>query len=271
MAEAADILDIVRHLTRDFGTPFDLNFPAPVGSQLRLPHPMVEPSSVVVLSNTDGMPIDADTFAVNGHQGVLRLSDAASHTDGVTVQGVFYQWFLDEDLLFYIDMIVSEHLHNRGDGGTLSTIYGAEKEVLGIGALVLSLEALLFELSTDIDVVSPEGVNIPAHQRHNQVSQLINFWTNKYDEKAAMLNVGLKRIETFDLRRVSRTTERLVPTYRPREIDHHAPPIRVRPPIDPIADTGMDLESEAWIEAHGDEGDVGVIDAGDNFYGQGGW
>jgi hypothetical protein len=264
-----DYLAVVRNLTRDFGTPFDVNFAPRVGSQLRLPHPMVDPDSVVVVNNTTGLEVPQANWAVNSHQGVLRLSSAASFTDGISLTGIYYQWFLDEDLYFFIDMIIKEHMHHRGMLNE-SGIHGAEVEVIGIGALCLALQSLLTELSTDLDVVSPEGVNIPAHQRYSQVQQLLSYWQAKYDEKAAMLNVGLKRMETFDLRRVSKQTERLVPIYRPRELDHYTPPIRVRPPIDPIADSGLDDEADAWIEEHGSEGDMGFIDVGATFFGTGG-
>lgn len=266
MAAPEDFLSVVRNLTRDFGTPFEVVFTPPVGAQLRLPHPLVDPGTVSVTDNNGGTLVAATEWAVHTHQGVLRLADAASFDQGVTISGIYYQWFLDQDLVFFVDLMIQEHLHHR-TGGSVDRIYGAEVQVVGIGALCLALRSLLTELSTDIDVVSPEGVNIPARQRYSQVQQLLNYWTAQYDEKAAMLNVGLKKIETFDLRRVSRTTERLVPIYRPRELDQHAPPVRVRVPIDPIAPTEVDEEIGYWNDGYGEVGYA----TDDNFFGSGGW
>ena len=42
-----------------------------------------------------------------------------------------------------------------------------------------------------------------------------------------MLNIGLHRIETFTLRRISRLTNRYVPIYRPQEVDDGSIPQRV--------------------------------------------
>jgi hypothetical protein len=44
------------------------------------------------------------------------------------------------------------------------------------------------------------------------------------------MGVGLKAPEVMDMRRVSRTTGRLVPIFEDREYDEHGPPIRKLPP-----------------------------------------
>ena len=131
--------------------------------------------------------------------------------------------------------------------------------MLGIGCLVGALWSLMTEVATDIDVSDPEGMNIPAHQRYQQVSQLVSFWSAKYDEKAAMLNVGLKRIEQYTLRRESRLTGRYVPIYRGRELDNPRPPIRVRPPIEQIAPTAAD-EEEQYMNSRYPEANYGTGD-----------
>jgi hypothetical protein len=54
-----------------------------------------------------------------------------------------------------------------------------------------------------------------------------------YKELAAAFNVGPYRIQVLNLRRVSRTTGRLVPEYVEQEFDDRTfPPIRIFPPID---------------------------------------
>jgi hypothetical protein len=158
---------------------------------------------------------------------------------------MYYQWFLDEDLDFFSKVIISEHMHHR-PGVDLQSIMGVEVEVMGIGALVGALWSLLAEFATDIDVSSPEGMNIPAHQRFNQVQTLIGYWEKRYEEKAAMLNVGLKRIEMHTLRRITRLSNRYAPVYRGREIDNPRPPIRIRPLIDPGEATPFEDEESFW-------------------------
>lgn len=244
MATLSDISEIARQLSRDFGTYFEINYAA-AGATLRLPHPLVQGSSVSVVDNATSTALSTDVWAINERNGLLQLQTPETYTAGVTVTGVYHQWFLDEDLDFHANLVSIEHLYHR-TGANLATIDGVEVEVMGMGCLVSALWALLTELATDIDVSSPEGMNIPAHQRFNQVQQLITYWTNQYEEKAAMINVGLKRIEQFTLRRQSRLTNRLVPLYRVREIDNPKPPVRVRPPIDPIEPTAFEEEDQYW-------------------------
>ena len=83
---------------------------------------------------------------------------------------------------------------------------------------------------------------IPASQRFRQIWELAGFYTTTYKQEAAMLGVGLDRIEQFTLRRVAYLTNRLVPLLREREVDNPAPPQRVLPPIpDGLQDGEGDL------------------------------
>lgn len=261
MTTLAEVSSVARNLSRDFGTFFEVNF-ASVGATLRLPHPLVEPNSLSVIDNTTGD--DVTTAVLNARNGLLKVPNPGQYDDGLYVSGLYYEWFLDADLEFFANIIVVEHLHNR-PGVALESITGPEIEVMGMGALVGALWSLLAEFATDIDVSTPEGINIPAHQRYQQVQSLISYWERRYDEKAALLNVGLKRIEAFTLRRVSRLTNRLVPLYRPREIDNPRPPIRIRPLIDPIQTTAFEEEEAFWTATRDGQG----VESFD--YGYGGW
>lgn len=236
-------------MSRDFGSYFEVNFAHPIGSTLRLEHPLVEADSMIALNNTDGsMLIDA---VLNPRMGLLKVPNPNSYTAGVYVSGIYYEWFMNEDLEFHAQMMATEHLHGRSST-SLEMISGAEVEVMGIGTLVSAFWSLLAEFATDIDISTPEGLSIPARQRYQQVQALIQYWEKRYEEKAAMLNVGLKKTEQFTLRRVSRLTNRYVPLYRAREIDDPRPPVRVRPPIDPIYPTPYEQEEAAWAASQAD-------------------
>ena len=65
------------------------------------------------------------------------------------------------------------------------------------------------------------------------VSSLLDYWMKEYNGRAAALNIGLERLEMVTLRRVSKTTNRLVPIYKEREIEDTGPVERLWPPIDP--------------------------------------
>src|SRR4029077_8235436 len=78
---------------------------------------------------------------------------------------------------------------------------------------------------------------IPAHMRFQQVLQLFQYWKGQYDQMAAATNTGINAIEMNQLRRISRFTNRYVPTFRGREIDDPTPPIRVWPEIPTLVPT----------------------------------
>lgn len=257
MTTIADLSNYARRFCRDWGTFFQVDFPTLNASTLRMPHPLTPAASMVVRDNANQNELVQGTdYEVDERMGIARLLQATSTwPSGVSVEGRYYQWFLDEDLEFFATVMLNEHSQNRV-GFSLSTLYGAEAEVLAIGTLVQALWSLTTEFSTDIDVSTPEGISIPAHQRFTQVFQLLQFWKTQYDEKAAMLNVGLKRIEMFNLRRISRLTNRYPPMYRSREVDDPRPPVRVRPDIDPIVPTPYEEEEEMWRQQYPENAEV---------------
>lgn len=73
---------------------------------------------------------------------------------------------------------------------------------------------------------------MPRSQRYHQVMAHIAALQQRYQTLSQQMNVGLYRIEMANLRRVSRTTGRLVPLYTEREYDDHTLPTRILPPID---------------------------------------
>ena len=103
-----------------------------------------------------------------------------------------------------------------------------EKSVIAVGRHPLS--DLRFDPNLDIDVSTAEGTHVPRSQRWRQIISQIDILTSKYKELAAMMGVGLYAPEVFDMRRVSRSTGRLVPIFLDREYDETGPPIRKLPP-----------------------------------------
>jgi hypothetical protein len=108
-----------------------------------------------------------------------------------------------------------------------------------MGAVVRALWSLSIELALDIDVSTPEGMYIPAHQRYSQVIQQMQFWEGQYQERLGSLNIGLGALEQFRLRRVALTTGRYVPVYVDREFDDPRWPHRLYPAISEQPDTEM--------------------------------
>jgi len=69
----------------------------------------------------------------------------------------------------------------------------------------------------------------------------LEYWTQEYNKRAQALNIGLERLEVVNLRRVSRTTNRLVPLFKPREVGDYGPIERIFTDID---DGLINLEEE---------------------------
>ena len=95
------------------------------------------------------------------------------------------------------------------------------------------------------------------------IQQLLQYWTAEYEKKARALNIGLDRIEVFNLRRTSRTTNRLVPVQKSRELGDYGPIERVYSPIDDgeivIAEEEDELRTDVFIDGDPPEGYVSGI------------
>jgi hypothetical protein len=148
----------------------------------------------------------------------------------VLVAGYHYIWFSDSDVARAVQNISDEVLYTT-PGQDLSEVDPAVSEVAQMGAVVRLLWSLCIELALDIDVSTPEGMFIPAHQRYAQVLQMMQYWENEYQTRAQSLNLGYGALEVFKLRRVALTTGRYVPMYQNREIDDPRWPKRLYPPI----------------------------------------
>jgi hypothetical protein len=178
--------------------------------------------------------VNGTDYTVDARNGYILLTAPLASGTTLYVNFYAYEWFLDDDLLSFTNFMLAEHGQDLVNF-SLGTVSAAEAEVIRLGVTVMALWALANELSRDIDVTTfVDGTAVPASQRFRQVMDMISRFENLYDSKAAMLNVGLNRIEAFTLRRVSLTTNRLVPVYIPREIDDLATPQRVYPPRDPL-------------------------------------
>jgi hypothetical protein len=146
------------------------------------------------------------------------------------IAGYHHTWFADSDIARAVDSIATEVLYTT-PGKEISDLPDSHLEVLEIGAVVHLLWSLLIELALDIDVQTPEGISIPAHQRYQQMLQMMQYWEGEYTDRAASLGLGYGAMEIFQLRRVSYTTGRYVPVFVNREIDDRRWPKRVYPPI----------------------------------------
>lgn len=118
--------------------------------------------------------------------------------------------------------------------------------------VVEALWGLMTEFSRDIDVTTSESIHIPASQRFRMVQSLLEYWMNAYNKQARALNIGVEKIEMLSLRRVSRSTGRLVPLYKERELNEYGPVTQVFPEIGKgdlqIAEVEEEIREDVYID-----------------------
>jgi hypothetical protein len=236
VATVQDIVNAARLWLRDYSQFYTSTVTGDgINYAYHLPHPLVKVDStlqVIRQTSTPQVLVLNTDFTVDARNGWLILTSPLPVGAVLVVNFFAFDWFLDEDLQMFANFMIGEFGQNIS-GYSIANVEPAEAEALGLGTTVMALWSLLNELARDIDVSSfVDGTNIPATQRFRQVQALLMSFEGMYKDKAAMLNVGLDRIEAFALRRVSLTTNRLVPVYKPREIDDLSTPRRVYPPVD---------------------------------------
>ncbi|MER5754286.1 hypothetical protein [Streptomyces sp. NPDC002088] len=190
-----------------------------------------------------------EDYALDPLNGILTLTGALPLDALLLVSGDSYSLFADDELDTYIHDAFGQH--NRGR--TISTRYRdehgfirydevpvdvhnlpPEEDVMVVLlATIEAMWALSTDAATDINVQTADGTSVDRGQRFAQIQTQISMLNDRYKTLCEKMGVGLYSIEVTNLRRVSRTTGRLVPLFREREYDDHSLPERILPPIGP--------------------------------------
>jgi hypothetical protein len=219
-------IELARNYLRDFPKFFQVSFDA-LGRTFELGNPNVDSTTLwvatVVGSTVTQLPSTA--YSIDERNGLIRLATTPATNTKLMVEGYYYEWLLPKDLQFYAERSIN--FHKPTIHIPLEQANQAVLDVIGIGALVEALQALMTEFARDIDVMTSESVHIPGSQRFRMLQSLIQQWEVEYRKHANSLNIGPERIEQFSLRRVSRTTNRLVPLFRSKELGDYGPMERI--------------------------------------------
>jgi hypothetical protein len=171
------------------------------------------------------------TYTVEAGIGVVHTVTAPASNVVLKVVGSVYRYFSDAEIEYFVNTAVTQHTFNRTDGYgrqmNISMLPEVEVYPITILSTIEALYALATDASFDIDIQAPDGVTIPRAQRYSQLMGLIAQRQEQYRNICSALNIGLWRIEIGVLRRVSRTTNKLVPVYMPQEVDDARKPERV--------------------------------------------
>lgn len=191
--------------------------------------------SVIVEGSPDVIWIQGVDYEVAETEGEIVIIRAGLPAAGtiIRIQGTGYKFFSNTEMDTFVTEAFRLHLVGRNPMPTYANLPATEDYLVAILAAIEALWVMATDASFDIDIGVPEGVSIPRSQRFAQIMALINQRMEQYKELASALAVGPFRIQMFNLRRVSRTTNRLVPIYVPQEFDDRTyPPVRVFAPID---------------------------------------
>jgi hypothetical protein len=207
-------------------------------------------TTTVSLQTTQGQPptlVDPSGYTIDPYAGTVLLDSAVADQTRLIVTGNHWQFFIDADLFLIINSAALKHTNDASSlqvwrdldnfkhylysDQTVDTLRPVEYAVVALLAAYEALSIVQADAAYDIDVSTSEGTSLPRSQRFSQIAARQALLKERYDELCMQLGVGLARIEVFTLRRVSRTTGRLVPVYVDREYDDVlSPPIRTYAP-----------------------------------------
>ena len=230
----AQLYDLTSRVRLELGDqPVQFTFTA-VGdgsnSDFQLPCKPVDINNLAVYVN--GSPIAYPTgYTLEADIGMLHFAHTPANNAAILVTGVRFRYFTDDDICQFITTAVEQHTYNRtdsfGSNVTLRSIDAVEEYPLAILAVIEALWVLATDSAFDINITAPDGVVVPRAQRYQQLTNIIQQRWEQYRTLCAQLNIGLWRIEMGTLRRISRTTNKLIPIYIPQEIDDGRKPERV--------------------------------------------
>lgn len=263
------LADAIRRIRLEVGDPLQPFLTSSLGdgftSLYDLPKQNIDPVtlSVTVVNGATTTVLNPNTdYTVNTELGYLQLTNPVPNGATLITEGNAWGMFTDDDLTLFVNDSVSQHCNNRFIKERIRTSQGfiAYKDMpMNLSNLPMIEEPLIIMLctinvlwtlandaSTDADIVTAEGTIVNRTARYQQLMNHINDLQYRYERYCGQLNVGVFRSETLRLRRVSRTTNRLVPVFVSREYDDHTWPERVLPPIDKPWTDESGIPSPLW-------------------------
>lgn len=238
MTDVPTLISRARLEMGDIGQPFTSQFQGDSTTKIvNTPRKPVSATTVTatLVDNSTGIPTTLNQgtdYTVDERSGTLTLASAAPSGSTLVVTGTAYSYFTDADWTTFVSTAITDHIHNRQDVPDLTFLPAEEEYPVALLGVVMALYALMNDAAFDIDIATPEGVSIPRHQRYEQVQGMLAARLDQYNKWCSAFNVGPWNIEMFSLRRVSKSTGRLVPIYTPQELADSRWPMEQFPRID---------------------------------------
>ena len=195
-----------------------------------LPCKPIDLGTLLVTVNDTPVPYPTG-YTLEADAGVVHFVTPPPDGSTIVITGNKFRYFTDDDICLFINTAIEQHTYNRTDSFgsvvNIKSIPAVEEYPLAILAVIEALWVLATDAAFDINITAPDGVIIPRAQRYQQLTSIIAQRWEQYRTLCAQLNIGLWRIEMGTLRRISRTTNKLIPIYMPQEIDDARRPERV--------------------------------------------
>lgn len=233
MATLSSLVERVRFELGDLPKSFVTQFISDISTnRYKLSYAPVDATGLTVFKNNVDI---SDSVSVEEHTGVIVLEDLPEIDDEFTVTGNYYRYFTTAELENIVTTALQHHagrdVDSLGRKITINNLPVLEEYPVALYASTLALYTLATDASFDINVFAPDGVTIPRSERYRQLMEMIDARKEQYRELCTQLGIGMYTIDVFSLRRISKTTNRYVPIYRPQEVDDRSYPQRVELPM----------------------------------------
>ena len=233
MATLSSLVERVRFELGDLPKSFVSQFISDISTnRYRLNYAPVDAAGLTVFKNNVNI---SNTVSVEEQTGIIVLEDLPEIDDEFTVTGNYYRYFTTTELQNIVTTALAHHagrdVDSLGRKITLENLPVLEEYPVALYASTLALYTLATDASFDINVFAPDGVSIPRSERYRQLMEMIDSRKEQYRELCTQLGIGLYSIDVFSLRRISKTTNRYVPVYRPQEVDDRSYPQRAELPM----------------------------------------
>lgn len=248
MATTQAIIDRVRLELGDLGKTFVEKIIADgTTNRFQLQYNPVKSSGMVILVGNTDVSAPANS-AVEETTGVFVLTATPAAGAVITVKGTHFRYFTETEMATIVDNSVKEHTAKRTDSLgrpiTLDNLPSVEEYPVMLYATTMALYTLATDASFDIDISAPDGVMIPRSERYRQLTEMATVRHQQYRELCALLGIGLYAMEVLALRRISKTTNRYVPIYKPQEVDDKSFPQRAELPTPTYGDANIPWVTE---------------------------
>jgi hypothetical protein len=238
VATLSNLVDRVRIELGDIARSFVTSFVADgTTNRFRLHYAPLDGAGIRVFKNNVDI---SDDCSVEESSGLLVTDTLPADGDDFVVSGNYFRYFTASEMNQIVETAVLQHSASRTDSSgrklDIDTLPPLEEYPVAIYAATMALYTLATDAAFDIDIQGPDGVTIPRSERYRQLMQMVETRQAQYKELCSLLGIGMYSIEVFNFRRISKTTNRYVPVYKPLEVDDRSFPQRVDLPATTYGD-----------------------------------